>query len=221
MPQRFEDIEESAGLVKNHVTTIQLDLMDGKYVSEKTWPFFYTTDYDVTALKAQDSSLPYWEDVNYELDLMAERPEENLDTWLGLGASRVIFHYKSIHDWDKIRAIDPVIRDFTQIGCAVTIHDNLDDVENLISENIFDFVQVMGISRVGYMGEPFEEESLTLIEKLHKKYPELTITVDGGVSRETISDLYDAGAIRFVSGSSVFGGGMASENVEDLTDFIA
>ncbi len=220
MPDRFEHIEESAGLVRNYVTTVQLDLMDGKYVPEKTWPFFYTTDYDVTALKAQDSSLPFWEDLNYELDLMCERPEENLDTWLSLGASRVIFHYKSIHDWDKIRDIDHVVRNFTHIGCAVTIHDDIAEIEKHIDEKTFDFIQVMGISHIGYMGEPFEEESLSIIKHLRKKYPDLVITVDGGVSIDTIEDLYDAGATRFVSGSGVFGSGMVDENIHHLYELI-
>ncbi|MFT6361213.1 MAG: pentose-5-phosphate-3-epimerase, partial [Candidatus Paceibacteria bacterium] len=41
MPERFEDIETQTGLVLNQVRVVQLDIMDGKYVSEKTWPFIY------------------------------------------------------------------------------------------------------------------------------------------------------------------------------------
>jgi len=220
MPQQFDDIEHDAGLVKGLVTTVQLDLMDGKYVPEKTWPFYYGTDYDLEALKKEDQSLPFWEEVNYELDLMVQRPEENIDTWLGIGASRVIFHYASIHDWDKVRKIDHVTRNFVEIGLAITIHDNVEEVYAYIEEGLFDFVQVMGIAQIGYMGEPFNEFSLELIVDLKKRYPNLTITVDGGVSVHTIGELAQVGVERFVSGSGIFGGGMVHENINELDSYL-
>lgn len=216
MPQQFEDIEINVSMVKRHVPMVQLDLMDGKYVPEKTWPFYYGTDYNLESLRKQDIAFPFWEDMNYELDLMVARPEEMLGTWLAVGASRIIFHYGSVHDWQKIKDIEIGLRNFTQIGLAVTIHDDLEDVYKLIEEKVVDFVQVMGIAQIGYMGEPFEPQSLEIILKLKAKYPDLTITVDGGVSYETVPELASAGATRFVSGSGVFGGGMAKENIYEL-----
>jgi ribulose-phosphate 3-epimerase len=220
MPERFEDIETQTGLVLNQVRVVQLDIMDGKYVSEKTWPFIYGADRDLAELQTEEGSLPFWEDINYELDLMIERPEESLDTWLHIGASRVIFHYASIHDWEKIKNIDHVIRNFIKIGCAVTIHDKLEDIYSLIDEDVIDFIQVMGIADIGYQGEPFADESLDMIEELKKRYPDLLISVDGGVSIDTIGDLSLAGVERFVSGSGIYGGGVASENIAHLESLI-
>ncbi len=216
MPNHFDDIEASAALVKNSVTTIQLDLMDGKYVSEKTWPFYYSTDYDLTNLLNEDGQLPFWEEVNYELDLMVTRPEESLDTWLHVGASRVIFHYASINNWKLIKEIDPGIRNFIEIGCAITIHDDLPDIIELIKENTFDFIQVMGIAHIGYQGEPFEESIIEIIDVLKNTFPDLIISVDGGVSLDTVGPLADGGVTRFVSGSAVFAHGSADENIEAL-----
>lgn len=216
MPQKFYEIEDLTSLVKNSVQTIQLDLMDGKYAPESTWPFNYGTDRDLVALESQDSSFPFWEDINYELDLMVERPEERLDTWLGIGASRIIFHYGSVSDWKKIKEIELGIRNFIEIGIAVTIHDDLSAIYELVDENIVDFIQVMGIAHIGYQGEPFEEQSLNIISELRRRYPDLVISVDGGVSLDTIGDLADAGVNRFVSGSGVYGGGAAEENIYAL-----
>lgn len=220
MPQHFDDIEVEVSMVKSHVSFVQLDLMDGKFAPEKTWPFHYGTDYNLAALKKEEISLPFWEDMNYELDLMVARPEENIDTWLGIGAARVIFHYAAIHDWEKIQAIEIGIRNFVQLGLAVTIHDNLDEVYARLDEGLFDFVQVMGISQIGYMGEPFEPQCLDIIETLKNKYPNMKVTVDGGVSRDTINELSLAGVERFVSGSGVYGGGMVGENINDLDQLI-
>jgi len=216
MPEKFDDIRERVGLLHGHAKIVQLDLMDGKYVPESTWPFKYGNDYDLEDLKKEDHGFPFWEDINYELDIMAERPEKNLDTWLNIGASRVIFHYASVFDWEKIKEIDHVTRNFTEIGLAITIHDSLEDVYGLIDGDYLDFIQVMGIAHIGYQGEPLEELSLGIIKKLHTKYPELVISVDGGVSEDSIEEFQRAGAQRFVSGSAIFGGGDASENLEYL-----
>jgi ribulose-phosphate 3-epimerase len=220
MPQHFDDIEVDVSMVKRHSSFVQLDLMDGKFAPEKTWPFHYGTDYNLTALTKEEISFPFWEDMNYELDLMVARPEENIDTWLGIGAARVIFHYAAIYDWKKIQNIDTGIRNFVQLGIAVTIHDDLDQVCKRLDEGLFDFVQVMGISHIGYMGEPFEPQCLDIIDSLKSKYPDITITVDGGVSRETIAALSEAGVSRFVSGSGVFGGGLVEENIQELDQLV-
>ena len=133
MPKDFEDITEVAESVIHSVRTIQLDIMDGKYVPEQTWPFFHKNDYDLKDLKDEKKGLPLWEDINYELDLMVERPELELDTWLHIGASRVIFHYQSVGDWKIIKEIDFAVRDFIEIGIAVTIHDNLESIFTLLA----------------------------------------------------------------------------------------
>ena len=216
MPEKFDDIANIAAAVRCNVRTIQLDLMDGKYVPEKTWPFIYTNDYHLDDLKKEDRGFPMWEDVNYELDLMVERPELDIDTWLTIGASRVILHYASVHDWDIIRDIDPVLLNFLDLGVAITIHDSLEDIFPLIDEKIVKFVQVMGIAQIGFMGEPFDERCLDIIEILHKKYPDMIIAIDGGVSENTIPALRDAGVSRFVSGSGISGHGIPSENVAYL-----
>ncbi len=220
MPKTFEEIGEYASLVLDRVSTLQLDLMDGKYVPEKTWPFFHKRDFFLEDIQKGEIGLPFWEKINYELDLMVQRPELTIETWLSLGASRIIFHYASVHDWDVIKNIDPVMKNFVEIGLAVTIHDNLDDIFPLIDEKVVDFVQVMGIARIGFQGESFDEESLDVIGILKEKYPHLTLSVDGGVSERTISRLRDAGVQRFVSGSGVFGGGLVDENIEHLTQLI-
>lgn len=220
MPGHFNDIEDLAGLVRGHASMVQIDVMDGRYVKSTSWPCVFTNDRDLQALVSQDASLPYWEDLDYELDLMVEKPEEDLQKWLGVGAARVIFHFASVRSWEAIENLDPVIRNFTKIGCAVTIHDDLEKVYPLIENKIVDYIQVMGIANIGYQGEAFEEKSLDIIAELRNRYPELLITVDGGVSEESIQDLADAGAQEFVAGSAVFASGMAGENISYLQSLI-
>ncbi|MDD3694286.1 MAG: hypothetical protein PHC89_02750 [Candidatus Pacebacteria bacterium] len=220
MPEYFEDISELVFLVRNKVKSVQLDIMDGKYVPEKTWPF-PDSGHFLSKIRSEEEFFPFWEEIDYELDLMIARPEEQLDTWLYLGASRIIFHFASVHDWEKIKTIDEGFRNFISLGIAVTIHDDLDAVFELIDGGHCDFVQVMGIAHIGYQGEPFEELSLGVIKKIRERYPDLIISVDGGVSLESIPSLLDAGIDRFVSGSGVFGEGSVEENLVELEALIS
>ena len=220
MPTSYDDIQSAALSVRHSVSVLQLDIMDGKYVPKPTWPFSGKGNYELNEILAGERGLPVWEDLNYELDLMVRRPEEELEKWLGIGASRVIFHYASVHDWSSIAEIDPVIRNFLEIGVAITIHDDIKKVYELLDNKTVDFVQCMGISRIGYQGEPFNPDILQVITQLRNDYPELVISVDGGVNTDTIGALKKAGVNRFVAGSAVFGHGMADENINHLFEIV-
>jgi ribulose-phosphate 3-epimerase len=216
MPEKFEDIESWVATIRHEVQTVQLDIMDGKYVPEKTWPFMYDSDYRLRDMKKEDAGFPFWEDINYELDLMVQRPEERLEDWFATGASRIIFHFGSVHDWNKIYDIDPVMRDFVEVFLAVTIHDDFEEVQRVLSLGSFDGIQVMGIEQIGYQGEPFTPLALDAILRVKESFPGMVIAVDGAVNRETIQDLQDAGANHFIAGSAIFEQGIASENIEYL-----
>lgn len=54
------------------------------------------------------------------------------------------------------------------------------------------------------------------VEALRKRYPELNIEVDGGLSEKTIDVAADAGANVIVAGSAVFGAKDPSEVIQKL-----
>jgi ribulose-phosphate 3-epimerase len=214
MPTSLDNLASMVLLVRHSVDNVQIDIMDGEYVQPTTWPFMYARDLDV--FRDPEFAFPLWETMNYELDLMVRTPERDIQNWISLGASRIVFHYASVHDWKPIADIDQVIKKFTSFGVAVTIYDPIEKIYELIDNEVVDYVQVMGIARIGYQGEPFVPEILDIVEKLRSRYPNMPISVDGGVNLETIDRLYQAGVDRFVAGSAVFGGGIPHENIEFL-----
>lgn len=218
MPATFDELQSSALLVRHTIDTIQIDIMDGEYVKAISWPFSFS--HQLKDIQHDEFALPLWEEMNYELDLMVVTPEKDLSMWLSLGASRIVFHYASVHDWNPISKIDQVMRNFVTVGVAITLHDPIEEVYKLLDDGIVDFVQIMGIARIGYQGEPFVFEVLELVSKLRQKYPKLPISVDGGVNTRTILQLSNAGVNRFVVGSAVFGGGIPAENIENLYDIL-
>ncbi len=213
MPQNVDEIGDRAALAYSQVMTMQLDLMDGKYVPEKTWPFFHVHDFELEKIKDGEGALPFWDRLNYELDLMVEKPEERLSDWLALAPSRIIFHLASVADWKKIETFSEQAASFIELGLAITIHDDLGLVQEKMELLNWDFVQIMGIDHIGYSGEPFDERSFGLVLWFQEYYPETKLSFDGGVSEDTIPALAEAGVSRFVSGSRIFNHGIPEENI--------
>ena len=57
----------------------------------------------------------------------------------------------------------------------------------------------------GFGGQKFMADMMPKVEALRKRYPDLNIEVDGGLSEKTIDTAADAGANVIVAGSAVFG----------------
>ena len=103
MPDTYEDLLAKAGRVRGVVPLAQVDIMDGVFVKSKSWPYTeggVKREEHFVALTTQDEGMPFWEELDYEIDLMIAEPEKHIDEWLPLGASRLIFHIEAIKDHD-------------------------------------------------------------------------------------------------------------------------
>jgi ribulose-phosphate 3-epimerase len=80
-----------------------------------------------------------------------------------------------------------------------------------------DFVQQMGIENIGHQGEEMSERVLSNISTLRSMYPQLIISVDGGVNLETAERLISLGVDRLVSGSYI----LNSENPKNSFDSLS
>lgn len=179
LPKNFIDLREKLLLVKGLTRLVQIDIYDEKFIFE--------------------NGLPFWEDFDFEIDLMIEETTEKLDYFINAGARRMIFHP------EKTKNLDAVIKklsDIADIGIALGLETPL-NVLGLFFEKI-DTIQVMGIKRIGFQGEPFEESVIDKVAILREKYPALAISVDGGVNLTNASQLIKAGATRLVIGSAIF-----------------
>lgn len=211
MPRSFTDIEEKVFLVKGLVPFVQIDIMDGKFTTHSTWPYKIPDDEMFKALKREEQGLPYWEDIDYEFDLMVENPEEKVGDFLSAGASRIIVHLETITNWQEITDL---LRGRAEIGVAINITTPVDLLETVIAE--VDFIQCMGIRRIGYQGEPFDEAVLGKIQDIKQRWPEKMVSVDGGVNADSAPALADAGARRLVAGSAIFGSGDVHDAIQKL-----
>ncbi len=216
LPKNYEDLKNKISLVKGWVPIVQIDICDGVFVPSRSWPYENASiDPYFTSILNEQEGLPFWEDIDFELDLMVVDAVENFDIYNKLGAKRIVFHIEAVGDiqdfQEFLEGIDPYMREVTEIGVAINLATRLEDIYSLIP--FIDFVQCMGIDKIGFQGEAFDEKVLDRIKTLKEKYPELLISVDGGINLETGTALAEVGTDRLIVGSSIF-------NTDDIIDTI-
>ena len=219
MPTSFADLEAKTLRVAGVVQSVQIDVMDGRFVTSVDWPYTgKSAQKDFDELVQGHKVLPFAGKLAYEVDLMVSEPERVVADWVAAGIGRVIVHVESSEYIAAARISVRVAAEKcgrrVEFGLALnTTTDNaaLDPYFNHI-----DFVQFMGIERIGYQGQPFDERVLGKIRDLRGKYPNVIISVDGGVNFDTAPRLIEAGANRLVSGSVIFESDDVLASIEKL-----
>lgn len=209
LPQHFEEIEDKASRVAPYVTLVQVDICDGKFVPSTTWPYTKGSEESFKLILKEQAGMPQWDTLDYEFDLMVSEPEKVFEHYVSLGASRIIIHLISVSH-DSLAQLLSVYGKKggymsmfdIEIGLAITPDTDIKDLGELISQ--FHFVQVMGITKIGFQGQPFDSRAVSVIKSLRELHPELIISVDGGVNLDTAKILVEAGADRLVVGSALF-----------------
>ena len=101
-----------------------------------------------------------------------------------------------------------------ELGIALKPSDIVDSIREIASQ--IHFVQVMGISKIGFQGQKFDSRAEDLVRALKSTYPTLPISVDGGVTSDTAKLLVSAGADRLIVGSYLFNATDFSGTLERL-----
>jgi ribulose-phosphate 3-epimerase len=226
MPQSLEDLHAELALVKNYVSMVQIDIMDGTFVRSKSWP--YINDHDsFGAVIAEEEGLPFWQDVDFEIDLMVAHPEEVVEQWIAAGAKRIVVHVESTNKIQDIVNIfkerfayapDTKTRDI-ELGLALDILTPTEKVLSYLED--IDFIQFMGIDKIGYQGESFDQQVIDKIREFHNAHPEIVLSIDGGVSLETAPLLTEIGVKRFVAGSAIFESDNIKHTIEEFRNILS
>ncbi len=235
MPKTFREIEEKTALVAGAVDTVQVDIVDGKFAPNTTWPYVEKGemgergekgDKDFEELLAEKKELPHSEELDYEFDLMVANPAEAVPDFVRLGASRVIVHIESFgmgEKGERGEMLSELIHEWkhsVDVALALKPSTPLSAIEPFLHE--VSLVQFMGNDKISFGGVPLDEEKvLPKIRELRSKHPlpsptralplvgerhlALEISVDIGVNRDTAPRLIAAGASRLVAGSAIFG----------------
>ena len=218
LPKNFKDLEEKLEMVKDTVSCVQIDVLDGKFVAKASWPY-EKVDNNFKAIIEEQRGMPFWEDFDFEIDMMVSDPLSLVSDWIKAGASRVVFHVDSLdYDRDALLLDQLKTEGLVQIGFAIGPDDEADILNNYFQ--FADFIQVMGISNIGSQGNPFDRGCIDQIVWIKKNVPHMIVSVDGGMNPDTIPLVLDAGADRIIVGSFIFKNVNPREAIEDLKSLI-
>ncbi len=133
----FGEIKNKLTFLRSRAKCVQIDFCDGVFVKNQTWPFATGgfEDYDFTKILNEEEGLPFWEEFDFEFDLMVMDASENFEVYLKLGPKRVIFHLsaqKNLEDFKHfLDGLDMYTRDSVEIGLAFKPSDDLSVVAEL------------------------------------------------------------------------------------------
>ncbi|MES2216068.1 MAG: hypothetical protein V4481_02120 [Patescibacteria group bacterium] len=208
LPKDYAEVEEKTSLVKGLVKLVQIDVCDGQFTPQATWPYKKEDDSFEKILKEEDG-LPGWEKLDFEIDLMVNSPEKVIEDWVMAGATRIVIHAES--RGSVLDAVDNLV-DRVEIGIALNIDTPVEALEPYA--NKIQFVQCMGIDQIGFQGQEFDERVIEKVREVKEMYPDLLVSIDGGVTLETGAQLVEAGADRLIVGSAIFGSDNFTEAIQ-------
>ncbi|MBI2610875.1 hypothetical protein HYW60_02995 [Candidatus Kaiserbacteria bacterium] len=189
VPASLTDIEGKSDRYSTFASFFQIDVADGKFAPNTTW------------LPSRGDSLP--QAYGYEVHLMVSDPGLLGVLFAEAGARSIIGHLEALSGVDNAKQIfeDWRASGARSIGLAVLLQTPLEDVIPYLSN--VDFVLLMTIARIGVQGIPFDESAPARVAEFRRRFPNVLIAVDGGVSASNIEELARAGASRFGVGSAI------------------
>lgn len=209
LPSSRKDLEEKLALFARlpSVGRIQIDVVDGKFASPASWP--YSAQKELQDMATCSEMLPRLDSIEYEIDLMCLDAERAAALWLTLGATRLVFHAESTTDLlqflvsarKRFGAGDGFVPGLISYGLAINIASDLALLEPCLSE--VQFVQFMGIARIGQQGQAFDQRVVKKVREFRTKHPEVPVQVDGGVTLVNAHELVALDVTNLVIGSSI------------------
>ena len=181
----FEEIKRKIKLVESATRLIQIDFADGELVDGKTFLDIYKLDEIDTMAK-------------FDLDLMVQNPIKFLE--------------KKVQKAEKISMLidaEKYIEKFIEmakklkykVGLSLRPLTPVEKIEEYLDE--LDYVQFFTI-RPGGSGREFQVEVLEKLENFKNDYPSIPFQVDGGVDKDYLPLVLDAGAMDAIITSHIF-----------------
>lgn len=199
----FSDLRERLAQLEGLVTWVELDIMDGLFVPNYTWPFSRVR-------QAPEELKQVAGRLKLSVHLMVENPEQVIEDWLPV-ADRIMLHYESTSTLESIIAR---YGERADLGLVLELDTPVSEIGAYLND--VKVIQLMSIKRTGFSGEQFSDEVFAKIEELKSLKPDIQIIIDGGVSLDNAQDLKIAGATGLVVGSGIWQASSVEEAIRQF-----
>ncbi len=189
IPKSASEVREVLPLLQ-FSPEVHLDVVDGQFVPFSSWP------YQPKGVPAEVRAVT--DGFTLEVDLMVADPLPAAKEWEAAGADILVFHLETITltDWQEYCRTSKL-----SLSISALNDTSLDAL--LEYAKTAEAIQLMGIKDIGVQGQPFDRRVLNRIEVMKKHFPQLPITVDGSVNKNTLRELVAAGVDRVICGSAL------------------
>ncbi len=192
-----EQIEEACQAGAEY---IHIDVMDGVFVPSISFGMPVIR----TIRKVTDKV--------FDVHLMIVEPDRYVKEFKECGADSITFHLEATEDAEE--TINLIRSMGCRVGMSIKPRTPVEAVRKYLSK--LDMLLVMTVEP-GFGGQKYIPESTERIRQVRQMADEmginLDIQVDGGITRDNVQVVLDAGANVIVAGSAIFGGNI-SENVK-------
>ncbi|MDH7604745.1 MAG: ribulose-phosphate 3-epimerase [Melioribacter sp.] len=189
----FSNLSQQIRLVEiGGADLIHCDIMDGRFVPNLTFgPMVISSIRNIT-------NLPI------DAHLMVENPENLIDSFIEAGVNYLTVHQEAVVHLH--RTVDYIKSKGVKAGVSINPATPIHFLNEILE--FVDLVLIMSVNP-GFGGQKFIHSSLRKIKELSKIREEMgynfLIEVDGGLTKDNIKDVSNAGCNIFVVGWSIFG----------------
>jgi len=186
---------------------IHCDVMDGKFVPNITFgPLVVSAVNKIT-------------DLPLDVHLMIENPDLHIEAFINAGADYITVHQEEVVHLN--RTLNKIKELGAKAGVAINPSTPVETLTEIL--DLADLILVMSVNP-GFGGQKFILNSVSKIQKLNDLKKEhgykYLIEVDGGINKDTITKVSDAGCNIFVAGSSIFSSDNISAAATELKNII-
>lgn len=199
----FVNLEKSINSIRDDADMLHVDVMDGHFVPNIT--------IGIPVIKAINERF----DIPLDVHLMIENPDRYIKDFIEAGSALLTVHYETCVHLN--RSVAEIKERGAKAFVALNPHTPVFLLKDIMA--YLDGVLIMSVNP-GFGGQKFIKNAVERIKELDemkKKYnPDLMISVDGGVNKDTIRLVYDAGVTMAVAGSAVFKSEHPAEQIKLL-----
>ncbi len=181
-----KEFEERFKKVEKVSKVFQLDVMDGKFVKNKSFMFDF-----------QLNTRGIFRKNNFEIHLMCENPLEFITKNKMKFSKKDIFILQIESDGFK-EGYDYLKKEKSKIGIGINPQTIVEKIKKFVNE--VDLILIMTVNP-GRYGAKFLPKTLDKVKEIRKFNSNIDIEIDGSVNEKTIFMMKKSGANKFVLGS--------------------